>query len=96
MDPHDKIIKILKGLNDISLVFSVATMTGSNTCKVNGLLLKSDDLYISEHLTTGYVKSITQSGVTVTAEYSEALKSGDTVVIVKIDDEKYAILERVV
>jgi hypothetical protein len=73
-----------------SMVF-ITTMDTQKSCKVNELMLDGDDLIIAEHLKTGYYK---QNGDTM--QFVEPIKANDTVLIVKINNEQYAIIERLV
>lgn len=96
MDGYEKIIHMLKSKDTSKNIF-VTEMTSSNSCVVNGLQLDSEDLYIAEHLTAKVVKDVVMNGEhAITVTYTEPLKKGDTVIVAKIDDEKYAVLERVV
>jgi hypothetical protein len=85
---YEKIIKIMQSQTGSSDNIFIAIMDSSRSCTVNGLKLTSTDLLIAEHLTTGWYKdAYTQI---------EPLKQGDTVVVVRLSETKYAILERVV
>lgn len=96
MDGYEKMIYMMKK-KDTSINTFVTEMTSSNSCTVNGLPLDKDDLYIAEHLTVKVVKDVVMNGEhAITVTYTEPLKNGDKVLVVKIDETKYAILERVV
>ncbi|MDF2842466.1 MAG: hypothetical protein K0R00_892 [Herbinix sp.] len=86
---YEKLANLIKnsGNKSIGNIFK-AEMTGTDTCRVNGLILDRDDLLISDILLTGWYKSPT--------EYIEPLKPGDIVVVVRLDETTFAILERVV
>ena len=75
----------------------LAIMTGANTCKIGNTTLYAEDLYIPDRLLTSVCTKVNvpenhqdKSG------YSAPLKAGDTVLIYKLSDTKYAILDRVV
>lgn len=65
-----------------------ATMKTSSSITLGDIPLDTDDLVISEHLKTGYYISPEQ--------FIEPLKAGDTVLLLKLSDEQYAIIERLV
>ena len=96
MDGYEKLIKIISNLNTSSPNIYLTTMESDSSCRVGDLLLESEDILIAEHLKAGYVKKMIQSDGTVTVEYSEALKQNDMVIVMKLNNKKYAILERVV
>lgn len=79
-----ELIKGNKGGNAIAL----GTMISTSACKIGNLTLDRTDLYIPDHLVSGY--QIT--------EYTRAagLKAGDIVAIYRLNDEKYIILARVI
>ena len=96
MDGYEKLIHMMKNKDTSKNIF-VTEMTSSDSCTVNGLPLNSDDLYITEHLTVKVVNEVVMNGEhAITVTYTEPLKKGDKVVVVKIDETKYAVLERVV
>lgn len=89
--------------NPIGLEMGI--MTGNKSCTVGELELDEEDLLISDHLLTGYYKAkdpenplsfSTISELKSCIEYVEPLKEGDTVIVQQVDDETYAILERMV
>lgn len=69
----------------------ITTMKTKNTCNVNNLPLGEDDIYIAEHLTTGHMMKDGE-----TYKFIRPLAAGDLVLLVKLNDEKYAIVERLV
>jgi hypothetical protein len=93
---YEKLIKILKSQSDSSSNIFLATMESPDSCYINNLRLDKEDLLIAEHLTTKYAGIVTQTGSTITVEYIEPLKKGDTVLAIKLNDTKYAIVERLV
>lgn len=70
----------------------MTTMDTAKTCTVNNLKLTEEDLLISEHLTSKYLLEYADG----TCTYSEPIQAGDTVLVVKINDSLFAILERLV
>ena len=88
---YEKLIAAIKQLTATKNNILLGVMLSSNSCKINELQLDRDDLYIAEHLTTGYLRN---NGDTYTSV--EGLKTGDLVLVCKICDEKYAIIERLV
>lgn len=79
----------------------IGVMTGAKTCTVGELELDEEDLLIAEHLITGYYVAINpknpyKSGDVPDSEYIPPLKAGDVVAVQQVDDETYAILERMV
>ncbi len=96
MDGYEKLLKIISNLNTSTPNTYLTTMESASSCRVGDLLLESEDFLIAEHLKTGYVKKIIQSDGAVTVEYAEPLKQDDMVILMKLNNKKYAILERVV
>lgn len=88
---YEKLIAAIKQLTATKNNILLGVMLSSNSCKINELQLDRDDLYIAEHLITGYLRT---NGDTHTSV--ERLKVGDLVLVCKISDEKYAIIERLV
>ncbi|WP_455714677.1 DUF2577 family protein [Anaerosporobacter sp.] len=88
---YEKLIVAIKQLCASKNNILLGVMLSSNSCKINELQLDRDDLYIAEHLTTGYLRFNEDTYTNV-----EKLKLGDLVLVCKISDEKYAIIERLV
>lgn len=91
MNGYEKILRLIQKMSEGSPTIFFTVMDTASTCRVNELPLDSDDLLIAEHLKTGWYKQEGNSMV-----YVSPLKAGDSVLVVKINDEKYAILERLV
>lgn len=91
MNGYEKIVKIMQQQGSSPSMVFITTMDTQKSCKVNELMLDGDDLIIAEHLKTGYYK---QNGDTM--QFVEPIKANDTVLIVKINNEQYAIIERLV
>lgn len=66
----------------------LATMEGATKVNISGLILEREDLLFAEHLLTGYTAA--------NGEKIDALKKGDNVILKKLSDEKYAVIERVI
>ncbi len=96
MNGYEKLIKVISELVDSSPMIAQTTMNGPTSCNFNDLQLDEDDLLIAEHLRTGYVKKVTQTNGVIETEYAEPLKKGDIVIIMRVSDDKFAILERMV
>lgn len=88
---YEKLLGIIKKVNSKKQNIYIGTMQSGDTCKINSLLLEREDLYISEHLVTGYV-------IEKNDEYQQVgeLKKGDIVLVIRISDDKFCVLERIV
>lgn len=102
MNQYEKLISIIQ---DQSVKFNseslkIGEMTSGDTCKCGGLTLDRDDLYISDHLLNRVCVevdvSIIDGQILDKSKYTEPLKAGDLVVLYRLSDEKYLLLERVV
>lgn len=87
----EKLLKVMKEEFYNKSEIYITTMKTKNTCNVNNLPLDADDLYIAEHLTTGY---LIPDGETY--KFISPLQAGDVVLLIKLSDEKYVIVERLV
>lgn len=104
MNGYEKFIKIMRdeSKRGVSVPFiGIGEMTSSDSCKIGSLELDNDDLLIAEHLTKNYMHKLkidVSSSHTVTdnSEYIKPLKKGDVVLLIRISEEKYAIIERMV
>lgn len=85
--PYEDLIKIIKGLSKKKENIYIGMMTSSSSVKINDLTLNKSDLYFAEHLTTGWMHD--------QESRQEALKSGDTVLVIKANEE-YIVAERLV
>lgn len=86
--PYEKLIDCLKGLNNVQQrTIYMGQMLSVNSCQINALKLTSDDLLFSEHLITGYQSA---------DAYIEPLDKGDIVLALKLNEDKYIIVERLV
>lgn len=90
MTGYEKIIRLMRenAIKSLPHDIEIATMTSETSCAKGDLVLERDDLLIAEHLLTGYLKP-DESVVS-------PLKKGDKVIIKRLSDEKYVIIERVI
>jgi hypothetical protein len=91
MNGYEKLAKLFQQQSSSTAYILFTTMITNSSCKVNDLLLDSDDLLIAEHLQSGWY---IQKGDEML--FVNPIKAGDTVIVVKLNDEKYAIIERLV
>lgn len=102
MNQYEKLLNIIQGEskkhNSESL--KVGKMRSATTCEVGGLVLEKEDLYIADHLINPPCIevniSIDNGIITDKSKYMKPLKAGDLVVLYRLSDEKYLLLERVV
>jgi hypothetical protein len=92
-------------------MLKLGEMLSETECRVGNYILDEDDYYIAEHLTSGYDETVTFNGIVNVSSHNESqsvqikrqqvtvshpLKEGDLVIVYKLNDEKYVILEKVV
>lgn len=102
MNQYEKLLSIIQeqsvAFNSESL--EIGEMTSKTTCKKGDLILDSEDLYIADHLTkricTEVNISLVDGEIVDKSKYIEPLNAGDLVVLYRISDEKYLLIERVV
>lgn len=89
MNGYEKIIKtVRKNARSVQpQQLQTAVMKSGTSCQKGDLVLDRDDLLIAEHLLTGYIAA--------DESVIPPLRKGDTVLIKRVSDEKYAIIERV-
>lgn len=88
-----------QGKKDNPETLVIGTMTSANTCTVGDLSLDAEDLLAAEHLTTGYHKAVNNNNPSLKNDntFVKPLKKGDTVVLMKLEDQDtYVILSKVV
>lgn len=90
--PSEKLLNAIKNANPTSQSIFLGFMTSPTSVSIGTLVLSESDLYIAEHLSTGFVVSHENDIVTT----ARGLESGDRVLVVKINDEKFAVVERLV
>ena len=87
MNAYEKLLGVMGAGAEPSRV-TLATMESATSCRVGKLKLQDEDLLIAHHLKTGWrIDDYT---------FINPLQAGDQVLIVKISDELYAVMERVV
>ncbi|BCN32064.1 hypothetical protein [Anaeromicropila herbilytica] len=91
MNGYEKIIRLMQQQSKSPSSIFLATMDTNSSCKVNGLNLDSEDLLIAEPLKTGYY---TKDGDA--SKFIEPVKANDLVLVLKMNEEQYAIIERLV
>lgn len=100
MSAYAEILKIMRneGKKDNPPPVQVGIMQDSKSCLAGELLLSSEDLLAAEHLITGYHYSVNGKDPSLKNEstFIEPLRKGDYVALLKLNSEKYIILERLV
>lgn len=109
MDAYEKIIRTMRseGSRNNPESIRLGRMASATSCKLGNIELDADDFYVSEHLTkkslvelhastTGSGGETHSHGVVDDSEYLQPLKAGDLVLVLKISEEKYVIIDRVV
>lgn len=100
MNPYSEILSVMRneGKKDNPASLRLGIMQDAASCIAGDLLLSGDDLLVAEHLKTGYHYAVdnTVPSLKNDSTFIEPLKEGDTVIIYRLSDEKYVILERVV
>lgn len=84
---YEKLIQNSKKINKQEQIIYIGKMISDTVCEINGLRLDNSDLVYAEHLITGY------QGVDKTIG---RIRSGDMVLVIKINANKFAVTERVV
>jgi hypothetical protein len=97
MNAYEKLLGLMNNQSH-SLNVYTGIMDSPDTCHrdKDNLPLDADDLLIADHLKTRYVKNVTLIDGQLDVEYIEPLKKGDTVILMKLNDTQYVILERTV
>lgn len=106
MNGYEQIINLMRKQGAVKNPASLqlAEMTSATTCKIGDLKLEADDLLIAEHLTDYEIEIDIESDLeaqTTTASQHAirvhgALKKGDLVLIQRMSDEQYVIIEKLV
>ena len=100
MNAYEEILKVmrLEGSKDNTMPIQIGTMDSATSCSIGTLKLSGDDLFIAEHLKTGYHCAVDNDNPSKKDKntFVEALKKGDQVAIYRISDERYIIMERLV
>nr|DAE00842.1 MAG TPA: Protein of unknown function (DUF2577) [Siphoviridae sp. ctitf6] len=99
MSAYDELICVMRqqGTAGAPEGMLLGTMTGPTSCEIGKFKLEKDDLYISEHLlsTVASKVSIPESHEDQTT-YLGPLKAGDVVLLQRLSDTEYVIIEKVV
>nr|DAU15111.1 MAG TPA: Protein of unknown function (DUF2577) [Caudoviricetes sp.] len=102
MNGYERIIKMMReqGAVNNPASLQLGEMTSAKTCKIGDLKLDADDLLIAEHLTE-YEKKIDIEDKSVTSTNTKIkihgkLKKGDLVLVYRLSDEQYVIIEKLV
>lgn len=90
MTSYQKILNIMRsqGAKDNEKGVRLAEVGDNLSVTSGGLTLEKDDLLFASHLISGYLD---QNGQPV-----EPLKKGEAVLIKRLNDDKYAVIERVI
>ncbi len=111
MNGAEKLLKIMRqqGAVENPPVLQLGEMLSDTTCRVAGNELDKDDLMIAEHLNMEY-ELTASADMSATINSNEAsvnitdqkvrvqnkLKEGDTVLLYRISEDRYVIIEKVV
>lgn len=100
MNAYEQIIMIMRQQGAVKNLpgMKIAEMKDAKTLKIDTLELDAEDLLVAEHLTTGYHKAVDGLRPPLKNDdtYVWPLKKGDLVLVQRISDEKYVIIERLV
>lgn len=104
MNGYEQIINLMRKQGAVKNPASLqlAEMTSATTCKIGDLKLEADDLLIAEHLTDYEIdiESDLEAQTTTASQHAikvhGALKKGDLVLIQRMSDEQYVIIEKLV
>lgn len=103
MNGYERIINLMREQGAVKNPTSLqlAEMTSATTCKIGDLKLEADDLLIAEHLTDYEIEIDIESEGELKVKNTKikvhgALKKGDSVLIQRMSDEQYVIIEKLV
>lgn len=100
LNAYERIIEIMRqqGSKSNPASIQIGTMDSATTCSIGKLKLSEDDLWVAEHLKTGFHKLVNNNIPSLQNDdtFVKPLKAGDTVALYRISDELYIILERLV
>lgn len=105
-----EMLKIMReqGRKDNPVTLQLGIMKSANSVKVGDLVLSAEDIYIAEHLVSGYTREVEvpyvddvlsngEPTVQDSITFSDGLKKGDLVAVQKLQNtNKYVILAKVV
>lgn len=86
MNGYEKLIKTMReeaGRDRVKYPVKVAVMTSPTSCRYGQMELDAEDLLFADHLT-------------VQTEAKTILKAGDKVLITRISEDQFALIEKVV
>ncbi len=87
LNGYERLIKVMRAQKGKSEnVFKIGTITQGLGCKAGELELFREDLFFSEELITGYLKG--------EDDFVLPVKKGDRVLLVRLNDEAFAVLCR--
>lgn len=100
MNPYETMIDLMRmqGSQFNPPTLKIGEMKNATTCELGTQEIDKDFLLVAEHLTTGYHKAVnnTSPATKNDSTFVKPLKAGDMVLLYKLDDESYIILERLV
>ena len=100
MNPYEEILNTMReqGKKDNTAPIQIGVMESATTCAIGALKLSGSDLFIAEHLKTGYHYAVDNATPSKKDKntFIGALKKGDKVAVYRVSDELYIILERLV
>lgn len=99
MNGYERIIILMREQGAVKNPASLqlAEMTSATTCKIEDLKLEADDLLIAEHLTDYEIEIESEDDLEVPnmkIKVHGALKKGDLVLVQRMSDEQYIIIEK--
>lgn len=87
MNGFERLIKVMRTQpTKESNPFRIGTITNNLGCKTGELELFREDLFFSQELLTGYLKS--------EDSFVGPLKKGDRVLLVRLSDEYFAVISK--
>lgn len=100
MNPYEIMIDIMRtqGAKDNPPELKIGVMKNATTCELGTQEIDKDFLLVAEHLITGYHKAVNNTSPSTKNDntFVGPLKKGDMVLLYKLNDENYIILERLV
>jgi hypothetical protein len=87
MNGYERIINLMRqqGATNNPIPLQLGEMASATNCYVGDLKLDKDDFLVADHLTEKTASKVTSK-----------LKKGDTVLVQRMSDEQYVIIERLV
>lgn len=96
MNGYERIIRIIREQGSVNnpATLQLGEMTSENTCEIGDLKLDADDLYIAQHLIEHEIEIDTENENNKKIKVHGTLEKGDLVLVQRINDEKYTIIEK--